>query len=394
MSTAMPARGSAAGGDERPAAGHRPTLQPVRSRTQLDTFVRCAWPIYSNDPHWVPPLIGDMKAALNRDRHPFHQHADVELFTAHRDGRVAGRIAAIVNRNHNQFHDDRVGFFGLFESVDDPDVATALLSGAEAWLKERGMDTCRGPMNLSTNDELWGPGILIDGFDSPPAIMMGHNPPYYRALFEGAGYDRSRDLLTYWIDTSRQTRIERSADRLLRRGGFTIRSLDMRKLNEEVATIQAIYNSAWERNWGFVPMTEEEILHLAAALRPVVNPDLCALAFVGDEPVGFALALPDYNQALRHINGRLFPFGLLKLLWFRRKIDAARTLTLGVKPEHRGSGLDALLILHLFRMASVAGMPRGECSWILEDNMPMRHALERFGAVLRKTYRVYEKPLP
>jgi GNAT superfamily N-acetyltransferase len=167
----------------------------------------------------------------------------------------------------------------------------------------------------------------------------------------------------------------------------------MSRLQEEVAVIQEIYNSAWERNWGFVPMTEEEIQHLASALRPVVNPDLCAMAFVDDEPVGFALALPDYNQALKHINGRLFPLGLPKLLWYRRRINVARTLTLGVRPDHRGTGLDALLILHLFRTGQKIGMPEGECSWILEDNVPMRHALERFGATVRKTYRVYDKPL-
>lgn len=393
MSAVAPAGGPAAGGGGRPAAGDRPTLQSVRTKAQLDTFIRCAWPIYANDRHWVPPLISDVKAALDRDKHPFHRHAEVELFTAHRGGRAVGRIAAIINHNHNDFHEDRLGFFGLFESIDDPAVASALLSRAEAWLRERRMDACRGPMNLSTNDELWSPGILIDGFDTPPAIMMGHNPPYYQALVEGAGYAKSKDLLTYWIDTSRQTRIERSAERLMRRGRFEIRSLDLKNLNDEVAIIQDIYNSAWERNWGFVPMTEEEIQHLASALRPVVNPDLCALAFVDGQPVGFALALPDYNQALAHVNGRLFPFGLFKLLWYRRKIDAARTLTLGIKPEQRATGLDALLILHLFRNGAAGGMPHGECSWILEDNVPMRHGLERFGATVRKTYRVYDKPL-
>lgn len=389
----MPARGSAAGGGERPAAGDTPTLQPVRSKAQIGEFIRSAWPIYADDPLWVPPLISDMKSVLDRGSHPFHGHAEVELFTARRGGRIVGRIAAIINHNHNEFHEDRLGFFGLFESIDDPAVSDSLLERAESWLRQRGMDACRGPMNLSTNDELWGPGVLIDGFDSPPAIMMGHNPPYYQALVERAGYVKSKDLLTYWIDTSRQTRIERMAERLVRRGRFRIRSLDMRRLDQEIAVIQEIYNSAWERNWGFVPMTEEEIQHLAKALRPVVNPGLCALAFVDEEPVGFALALPDYNQVLRHLNGRLIPFGFFKFLWYRRKITAARTLTLGVKPPQRGTGLDALLILHLFRESAKARMPQGECSWILEDNTPMRHALERFGATLQKTYRVYDKPL-
>jgi len=393
MSVVVPAGGAAAGDGSGAAAVAPVTVEPVRHAKQLNEFIRCAWPIYADDPQWVAPLISDMKTVLDRQKHPFHRHAEVELFTAGRDGRVVGRIAAIVNHSHNEFHGDRTGFFGLFESIDDPAVAKALLERAEEWLRERDMDLCRGPVNLSTNDELWGPGVLIDGFDSPPAIMMGHTPPYYRGLIEENGYLRSRDLLTYWIDTSRIARLERSAERLMRRGGFTIRSLDMSRLDDEVALIQEIYNSAWERNWGFVPMTDEEIHHLAQALRPVVNPALCPLAFVGDEPVGFALSLPDYNQALHHINGRLLPFGIIKLLWYRRSINAARTLTLGLKPTHRGSGLDALLILHLFRAAAAAGMPRGECSWILDDNWPMRHALERLGAEVRKTYRVYDKTL-
>lgn len=374
-------------------AGAGVTVESVRSRSQLGRFIRCAWDIYASDPAWVPPLIMDIKAVLG-PAHPFHRHADIESFIATRAGRVVGRITAIHNRAHNEFHAENAGFFGLFECIDDLDVARVLLSTAEAWLRERSLDVVRGPMNLSTNDELWSPGVLIDGFDTPPAVMMGHTPPYYARLLEDCGYARSKDLLAYWIDRSRLGRLEKSAERLLRRSGVRMRPLNKRRLAQEVDIIQDIYNEAWERNWGFVPMSAEEIQHLAKQLGPVVNPNLCALAFLDDEPVAFALALPDFNQALKHLNGRLLPFGILKLLWYKRKIDAARTLTLGVKREHRHKGLDALLILHLFREGARDGILHGECSWILDDNMSMRHGMERLGARAYKTYRVFEKKLP
>jgi hypothetical protein len=257
------------------------------------------------------------------------------------------------------------------------------------------MHIIRGPFNLSTNDELWSPGVLIDGSHRPPVVLMGHTPPWYADLIAGAGYEKSKDLLAYWIADNVQPteRLARSIDRIQERSGIRIRSLDMKRLDAEVAVIQEIYNSAWERNWGFVPMREAEIAHLAKQLKPVVNPELCVIAEAGDEPVGFGLALPDFNQALRHMNGRLFPLGLFKLLWYRRRIDAARVLTLGIRQGYRNRGLDAMINLHLFRRGAVAGFPRGECSWILEDNWDMRRGLERLGAVADKTYRVFEKRL-
>jgi GNAT superfamily N-acetyltransferase len=253
------------------------------------------------------------------------------------------------------------------------------------------METVRGPMNLSTNDELASPGVLIEGFDRPPFILMGHTPPYYATLLESAGYVKSKDLLDYWMEGSERERHMRMADRLISRSGFRIRALDMSRFAEDVATVQAIYNSAWERNWGFVPMSGEEIRHMARQLKPVVDPRFCGIAYVEDEPAGFALALPDFNEALRHVNGRLLPFGIIKLLWYRRRIRTARVVTMGVTPKYRGKGLDALLTLYLFRELNRAGIYSGECSWILEDNLAMRHTIERTGGFVYKTYRVYEK---
>ena len=387
-----------------PAAGAAPAagtaadtgveVRPIAGRRERAAFIGLPWRIYAGDPVWVPPLRHDVRKLIDPRRHPFHRHADVACFLAWRDGRPVGRIAAILNRAHVEFHDESVGFFGLFETVDDRAVASALLETAERWLAERGMHAIRGPFNLSTNDELYSGGVLIEGFGSPPLVMMAHSPRYYPGLLEQAGYRKCKDLLAYWLAGDEPAeRLTRSKDRLLQRAGITIRPIDLDRFAAEVATVQDIYNDAWERNWGFVPMTEPEIHHMARQLRPVVHPQLCAIAEFGGEPVGFALGLPDFNQALRRIDGRLFPLGLLKLLWYRRKIDAARVLTLGVKPEHRHKGLDALLILHLWTEGVRAGYAKGECSWILEDNWDMRRGLERIGASVHKTYRVYEKPL-
>jgi hypothetical protein len=372
------------------------TVSPVDGRADLERFLRLPWAIYAGDPHWVPPLLADMRAALDPAKHPFHRHAEVQLFLARRGagGNVAGRIAAVVNRAHNEFHGERLGFIGLFEAEDDQAVADALFAAAEEWLRGRGMDSVRGPMNLSTNEEVCSPGVLVDGWHRPPVMMMGHSPPWYGRLFEDGGYTKAKDLLAFWQEAHEPpARLVRAYDRLKRDPSIRIRSLDMRRFRDEVQLVQEIYNSAWERNWGFVPMTRPEIDHMARQLKQVVNPKLCVFVEVDGQPAGFALGLPDYNMALRHANGRLFPLGLFKLLWHRRSIDAARIITLGLKPGYRHRGLDAAMITHIFIEGNRAGMWRGECSWILEDNWEMRRGMERIGAVADKTYRLYDKPL-
>ncbi|HEX6941256.1 MAG TPA: GNAT family N-acetyltransferase [Longimicrobiales bacterium] len=368
-------------------------VRPVSGRAEQDRFIRLPWRIYAADPVWVPPLLHDVKTVLDRRRHPFHRHAEVEYFLAWRGAEVVGRIAAIVNHRHNEFHGEKTGFFGFFECIDDAAVADALLGTAEDWLRERGMVRVLGPMSFSTNEEA-GLGALVDGFDHPPVVMTAHTPRYYPALFEGAGYVKAKDLLAYWLDDPRPPeRLVQGVERLRKAEGIRIRTLNMKDFAGEVARIKEIYNSAWERNWGFVPMTDEEFDHLARQLKPVVNPRLCGIAEVAGEPVGFALALPDFNRALKHVNGRLLPFGIFKLLWHQRKIDTARVLTLGLKPGYRRKGIDAMLYLHIFREGVAAGYYRAECSWILEDNWDMRRGLERMGARVYKTYRIYEKVL-
>jgi ribosomal protein S18 acetylase RimI-like enzyme len=369
-------------------------VQPVRGRADLKEFIRLPFRIYADDPAWVPPLDAEVRKALS-PAHPFHRHAEVACFLARRGGRTVGRIAAIHNRAHVEFHQESVGFFGLFECEDDEAAAAALLATVERWLVERGLNACRGPFNLSTNDELWSPGILIRGFQHPPVVMMGHARDWYARLVERAGYAKNKDLIAIWTDSRDNDldRLGRSVDRVQRRTGVTMRAIDMKNLPAEIARILEVYNAAWERNWGFVPMTAAEIEHMAKALKPIVNPELCLILEKDGQPIGFGLGLPDYNQVLRHMGGRLFPLGWLKFLYYRRRIDATRVLTLGLKPEYRGRGLDAMVYLEMFRAGERAGAGKGECSWMLEDNLEMLHLVERIGADVYKTYRIFEKPL-
>jgi GNAT superfamily N-acetyltransferase len=368
-------------------------VAPVRGRKDLNRFLKLPWRIYQDNPTWVPPLLRDLKKLLDSRKHPFHQHADVQYFLAWCGEEVVGRIAAIVNHQYVKFHNEATGFFGFFESVDNERVAAELLAAAERWVSERGMERICGPMNFSTNEDC---GLLVDGFQHPPTVMMPHNRPYYAQMLEAAGYAKAKDLLAYLIEDPTKTpeRLARSVERLQQAQDITIRPINLRRFREEIELIGEVYNSAWEQNWGFVPMTKAEFDHLATQLRRVANPNLCLIAEVKGEPVGFALALPDYNQVLRRMDGRLLPFGLLKLLWYRRKINVVRVLTLGLKPSFRHRGLDAMLYLRLWQEVPKNGYSAwSECSWILEDNWGMRRGLERMGARVYKTYRIYEKGL-
>lgn len=366
-------------------------IQPVESARDLDAFLRLPWSLYRDDPQWVPPLLSEVKATLDRKKNPFYQHGEIQCFLARRGGRVVGRVAAIRNRNHESFHDERRGFFGFFECEDDPEAAGALIDTARAWNAKRGLDSLLGPMNPSTNDEC---GTLVDGFDTPPAVMMPHARPYYDALLLGAGLRKARDLLAYWLEAPEggtPERLVKGADLALRRTpGLVVRPFNKKDFEGEVERFRRVYNSAWERNWGFVPMTDAEIDHMAAQLRQVIDPGLIRIAEVEGEPVGFALALPDVNRAIRHANGRLFPLGLLKILWHSRKIHAARVLVLGVVEQYRKRGIDVVMYRDLFVYGLSHGYLAGELSWILEDNIAMRRPIEAMGARVYKTYRIYE----
>jgi GNAT superfamily N-acetyltransferase len=371
-------------------------VREIPEGRSLRSFIDLQWRLNRHDPNWVAPLRMTVAAALKRKKHPFHRHSEVAYFLAERNGRVVGRIAAIENRLHNEFHEDRVGFFGLFESEDDPEVARALLEAAADWLRRRGLDVMRGPLNFSTNEEVASPGVLVEGFDTRPAIMMSHNPPYYGPLLEGAGLRKVKDVLAFRFDDPEAVprRGAQSIQRILAREGVRVRPLDIRRFREEVDTIKAIYNSAWSRNWGFVPMTDAEFDHIAREFRPIVDPDLCLIAEVNGEAIGFSLVLPDLNEALRHNpDGRLFPFGLLRLLWYRRRIRGMRVLTLGFQPRYQHAGIGVAFYLQTWLTGVRKGYIRGEASWILEDNLEMVRALERMGAPAGRRNRIYERAL-
>lgn len=367
------------------------SVAPVASPRGLRDFVTLPWRLYRGDPNWVPPLIGEEHKLLDPTRgNPFYRHAVIALFLA-RDGtgEPVGRIAALENRAHNDFHGDRVGFFGFFECADDPEVARALVGAARDWLRPRGLALVRGPVNPSTNDTC---GTLVEGFDSPPVFMMTYNPPHHDALLRGCGLSKAMDLLAYYLSTRVMPldRLERLARRLAGRMDARVRPIDLGRFRDEVRTIRRVYNRAWSRNWGFVPMTEEEFDYAAEGLRGVVVPDLVLIAEVGGEPAGFALALPDLNRAIRHADGRLFPFGWWKVLRAKRDIHTLRVLTLGVVPERQAGGLGGLLYCELARRGAARGMPEGEMSWVLETNTLMNRAMETLGARVYKRYRIYE----
>jgi GNAT superfamily N-acetyltransferase len=359
-------------------------------KSALKEFIELPYLLYRDHAHWVPPLRIAVQELLDRKKHPFYANAEAEFFLARRDGRVAGRIAAILDRNHNQFHGENAGFFGFFESEDDPAVAGALLAAAREWTFQRGARVLRGPVNPSTNYEC---GMLIEGFDADPMIMTTYNPPYYPVLMEQAGLRKAKDLYAYG-GTAPQialNKIERVATRALARHGVRIRPIDMKNFKADVLRVWEIYNSAWKRNWGFVPMSRDEFFQMGKEMKQILKPELVLIAEVKDRVVGFALALPNLNHALKKANGRLVPTGLLKILYYQRLTTDVRVIALGVAEEYRTTGVAAGFYATLVRNALKLGYD-GECemSWILEDNVLMIRSAELMGVRRSKTYRIYE----
>ena len=382
-----------------PAAAPDQAVEVSRVVTGLDTdqFIKFQWRVYegANDLHWVPPLLMERRDFLDPKKNAFYQHAEVALFLARRGGEVVGRIAAIEDRNFNAFHGLKTAYFGLFEAVNDEAVAAALFAAARDWARWRGLDTLLGPMNLSTNYEV---GLLVEGFDSDPYLLMPYNPRYYPHLLEACGLKKAKDLLAWERSaaTPPPERFSRIADKIRQHTGITVRSPDMRDFTAEVARIKQVYNAAWEKNWGFVPMTDAEFDQLAADLKQTLEPDLALIAEDHGEPIGFSLTLPDLNQALKRVDGRLtrfgLPIGLARLLWYRRKIDRVRLMALGIKSGWRRRGIDAVLVVETIRRAHQQGYAGGEISWTLEDNDLINRAIEAAGCTQSKKYRVYETP--
>ncbi len=365
------------------------SVEEIENHQDLLTFIRFPWQIYQGDRNWVPSLIKDQLAKFSPS-HPFRSHSKMTFFLARQDGKTLGRIAGIIDDHHVEFHQEKTGFFGFFESTPSDEVAGALFSAVQSWLKGNGMEKMIGPVNPSTNDEC---GLLIDGFDAPPCLMMPYNPRYYPPLLEGVGLKKSMDLYAYWLEESsfHKDRLSRILERTTRREPrLRIRCLRMRHLDEELKIVKEIYNQAWSKNWGFVPLTDAEIDQLAKDLKPLVVPELVIFAYWEDEPIAFSVALPDYNVVLRHLNGKLGPIGYLKFFYYSRKINTLRVMLLGVKQTFRKRGVEGLLIMETLKQGVGKGYPQAECSWILEDNRVMQKGIEGLGGKRYKTYRVYE----
>lgn len=379
------------------ATNTRVRVREISSAADKKRFVRFLWDIYKHDEYWVPPLVMDRLKLIDEKNNPFYQHANVKWFLAEEDGKIVGRIAAIINHSHNELHEERAGWFGFFECKHDVDVARALFVAAESYLREQGMTVCYGPANPSSNDEF---GLLVDGFERPPVILMTYNPPYYTELIEAAGYAKAKDLYAYLISqkTSRTPKLERVVSVIRERYDLKIRSFDPKHFEREVGLIKSLYNSAWEKNWGFVPFTDAEIDHLAKDLKQIYDPEVVLFAEMNGETVGFSLSVPDINQAFaagrRAPKGILnLPIGVFSLLSKKKHIDTLRIIVLGVLPKFRGRGIDALLYWETMERALRKGYMFGEASWVLEDNEPMNRAAALMQGERYKTYRIYSKIL-
>ncbi len=365
------------------------TIRPVHSRKDETRFIKFQWSIYEGNPYWVPPLLMDRRKLIDRKGNPFYKHARMEMFLAERDGKIVGRIAAIVNDNHIKEHNEKVGFFGFFECIDDQTVANALFDAARNWLKSQGMKAMRGPASPSVNDEY---GLLVDGFDRTPYILMSYNPPYYAALIEKCGLRKIKDLYAYEVDARKvfTEKLKRVSEIVKKRTGVIFRPLNMKDFPNEVRKIHDLYSRGWEHNWGEVPLTDDEFDYMAKDLKPIVNPELVVIAEVKGKPVGFGLSLPDLNQVLIHNRkGWLIP-GLLRILLQKKQINGVRIIILGVVPEYLNTGIGGVLFYETGLRCVAQGYPHGEASWILEDNARMNSGAELLQGEKTKTYRLYQ----
>lgn len=366
---------------------------PVTTKKQRAEFIDFPHDLYIGDPNYVPELFVAQDDLLNSAKHPFYKHSSAQLFLAYKDQKLVGRIAAIWNTQHNSFNHVTEGQFGFFDCINDQEVANALFDTAHKWVKEKGAEKIVGPINLSTNETC---GLLIEGFDKPPVAMMTYNYPYYIDLITNYGFDKQVDLLAYDIPTA--TASDRSVvlmDKLeerLKRSGVTLRLIDLKNFKSEAEKIKQVYNKAWDKNLGFVPMTDEEFAYIAKDLKMIVDPNFCIIAEKEDKIIGFAVGIPNINEIQIKIKrGRLLPTGIFKLLFGKKKIKSLRVMMLGVLEEYRKLGIEACLYGRIIKNAKIYGIERGECSWMLEHNYMMNHAIEQINGKLYKRYRIYEK---
>jgi len=366
------------------------TISEARTSRELKQFIKFPWSIYRHDKYWVPPIISDQQHFFNPQKNPYYQHSKVKLLLAWQEGRLVGRLSVHENILHVQRHHEHIGFFGFFESVDNAAVAKALFDYGTNWLRGLGYQKVRGPANFSINGEY---SLLVKGFDSSPMAMMTYNPPYYEKLLTQYGFTTSQEMYAFLSDIrkglpaevlQRATQVENTHPE------FIVRNMDKHKLEQEARIVFDIYRQAWDENWGAVPPTEAEIMALAKELQLIIDEDIAYIGEIGGQPIGFSLSIPDANQVLKIANGRLWPFGALKMLWKKRSINAIRVLAMGVLKEHRHQGFDTVFYKKTYDEALKKGYLNAEASLINESNLPMRHVLERLGAQVYKTYRMYD----
>jgi hypothetical protein len=371
---------------------------PLRDRKAIERFIRVPWYIhrelYPND-YWVPPLLMDRREYLDPRKNPFFEHAEVALWIARQGGRDVGRIAAIEDRDYATFHHEQTGYFGMFEAPDDPEVAHALLARARARLERRKLARMIGPMDFSTN---YVCGVLLDAFDRPPGINMPYNPPWYDALLQGQGLRKAKDLIQWGLELSQPIppRVVRIARKIRARENAVVRAMSFDEWDVEVGRAMEVYNDAWERNWGFVPVGEKEFRHIAKDLKLVMHPSLPLVAEVDGKPVAFALIIMNINPVLKKLDGKLLPFGLLRLLWDLKvspKIDSGRLILMGIREGYRRRGLDSILFVEMAERARALGWWGGEIGWTLEDNHLVNRAIANFGVSEVAHYRIYEQEL-
>jgi hypothetical protein len=365
-------------------------IKKVETKSDLNIFIKCQWKFYKNDPNWVPPLLMERKTLLSREKNPFFKNAEADYFIAYRNDEIVGRIAAIKNDMHLKYHNDNSGFFGFFECINDQEVANALFDTAKKWLKEKGLSSMLGPANPSSNDE-WG--MLLEGFDDPPRLLMTYNPKYYLDLCSNYGMIKAKDLLAYKLENHKvmgSEKLKRVQQLARDRYKLKISQLDMKNFTKELEKVKFVYNKAWAPNWGFIPMTDEQIDAMAKDLKPLVEPSLVLFGEIDNQLVGFALVMLDYNHIFRQMNGRLLPFNFIKLFTKKKEIKWARIITLGLIPEHQKKGLDAVFYWEIVNRAHNVGIDLGEASWVLEDNEMMNRGAVVMGGDPYKKYRIWQ----
>lgn len=367
----------------------------VNSKKEWDQFLQLPFSIHKNDPCWVPPLLMEQRRILNRKKNPFFNHCIYKAWLIRNDGIPVGRILAYIDHVYNHLHNEKVGFLGFFECIDDQITAQALFAAVINWLKQESMDKVYGPINFSIGNEC---GVLLNGFDHSPALQMNHTPPYYPSLFDKANFEKEHDLYAYLMTEKmvldKQNllpRLRRITEKTLRIEGIKFRTIDMKNYKSELENINSLYNKVMHNNWGFVPSTEQEIFYTGASLKMIVDPQMIFFAEINNKVVGCSLSIPDFNEVLKHMNGRLFPFGIFKILWYKRKVRSFRLMLLGVHEEYRKKGLDILFYYYTITRGLELGYNKSELSWISEDNSNLIAIVEKIGAIRYKTYRMYRK---